>query len=91
MDDEVRAQLQSLQESVDVLTDNSRFTMQMDQRSLGILVRMAYVLERLSNRVLGVDDREQFGKAETEQIFREIRTQLEEQRKIMQGRDSPPD
>ncbi|MGF1631282.1 MAG: hypothetical protein ACFCUT_17560 [Kiloniellaceae bacterium] len=87
MDEDTRKTIKNLRENVSSLGRNQRFIMQMDRRSLMILARMAYVLERLSNRVLGVEDAEVFTEVESEKAFREIRRLFEEQREIMREED----
>jgi len=86
MDDETREHLENLHGSVNLLTENVRFMLAMDQRTLLILIRMAFVLESVADRTFDLaesPDEAEFRKIK--EAIGEIRKYFEEQIEIMSG------
>jgi hypothetical protein len=62
--------------------------MAMDQRTLLILVRLAHALERMTNKSMGLMDKEPFSEEQAKKVFEEVRALFEEQQRIMTGEGS---
>ena len=86
MDDETRQHIKSLHESVNLLSENLDFLIKMDRRTLLILIQIAYVLERVSNKTFDLEESPDEPSPERiEAAFREIRKRFDEQQEIMKG------
>ncbi len=87
MDEETREHLESLHRSVGLLSENIDFILKMDEQTLKILVRLAYILERVANSEFKLPElTNEPSPEQIEAYFREIRALFDKQRELMQGR-----
>jgi len=84
MDEDVREHLESLHRSINLLSGNVDFLLKMMGPTLLIVARVAYVLERVSNRTFDLPEGEgEPSIPQIEEAFSEIKKQLNEQLRIM--------
>lgn len=86
MDEETRDHLKSLHKTANLLAENIDFLLKLNQRTMLIAIRLAYVLERVSNKTFDLE--EEPGEPSPDRIeaaFREIRKLFDEQLETMKG------
>ena len=56
MDEETRNHLESLHNSINLLSENIDFLIKLEQRTLLIVNQLAYILERVSNKTFDLEE-----------------------------------
>jgi hypothetical protein len=74
--------------TISELAETVRFLLALQEMSLLIAIRQAYLLERVANVVYRLDDDEPISGTQVESSFKEIRDLFDEQLKIMKGEGS---
>lgn len=74
--------VQSLGRLVNDLTDNVQFLLALQEKSLLISIRLAYLSERLANKVFEIED-DSVTPEQIEEAFKDLRTLFDEQQEIL--------
>ena len=82
---EQMAYLEALNKSVNALAKEVQFLLGLNQKTLLILIKQAYLLERIANKVYGLKDDEPIEGEQVETEFKEIRDLFEAQQALLQG------
>ena len=84
MDEETRGHLESLHNSIILLSENVDFLIKLDRRTLLIAIQLAYILERVSNKTFDLEEApDEPSTDRIEEAFQEVRKLFEEQLEIM--------
>lgn len=84
IDPEVLEYLESVNKSIQGLAEEVRFLSSLTEKTLLIQIRLAYILERVSNKTFNLDEAEdEPDTSRIERRFEEIKALFDQQRELM--------
>ena len=85
LDPKHMAYLEALNKSINAMAKELKFLFDLGEKTLLILIKQAYLLERISNKVYDLEDSEPITGEQVEAEFKEIRRLFEDQQALMRG------
>ena len=79
------AYLEALNETVNGLAEEVQFLLALNEKNLLILIKQAYLLERIANLAYDAPDNEAINAEQVESVFKEIRALFEEHLALFRG------
>ena len=79
------AYFEALNKSVNALAEELKFLFDLNEKTLLILIKQAYLLERISNKVYDLEDSEPITGEQAEAEFKQIRRLFDDQQALMRG------